>query len=594
MIRYRCPHCALLTAAHERRVGQTSVCKACVTAHQIPTDPSLWLTEAGDPLHPAAPEPGARTAVEPTEASVEPPTAVEERSTRTDSVAQASQPVTAGTGEPQTDKPVASGDWQSDSPPRESEPELPAEPDVPSRAPKPEPIPPVEQFPAVEVADHFAREPEPEPLSARVDSSLVATEARPSARSWADVPSWDAPAPRAVAMATPPPQPAPVALARAPAVTPSADTPPPRYAEPVQLQTQADIAAALTAALATRMKPPPAPRRDLRPSTAIWMLLTGLGAALVLMALFTDLDYRWAAAAVGGAEVVLGYLWIVRLTHLRDPRRGLLCAVPPVTLFYLTQSKYAKLRPLRFVLTGAALAALAAAAPALADLARPLVRRAEPKPPPPDVATLSKLEQLRAYRERREYGPLVKLLTVLVKTDPLRSADAPDRAEIAAELDALCKHEDRAVRLEAMAALVTWDVDPNAGRARAVCLDALRSPSEDERMRALRLLPRWKDADAARAVQALIGRPGIQTNQARVSLEEIGGPAAEQAALALLKRADGQSVQLLAIEVLRKVGGPSAADELGRYAMATDDPAVRSSAQVAAATIRERAARPAP
>ena len=60
MIRYRCPNCAALIVAHERRAGQSSVCKACVKPHPIPADPSLWLTESGEPLHPpavAAPEP---------------------------------------------------------------------------------------------------------------------------------------------------------------------------------------------------------------------------------------------------------------------------------------------------------------------------------------------------------------------------------------------------------------------------------------------------------------------------------------------------------------------------------------------------------
>ncbi|QJW94752.1 hypothetical protein FTUN_2275 [Frigoriglobus tundricola] len=40
--------------------------------------------------------------------------------------------------------------------------------------------------------------------------------------------------------------------------------------------------------------------------------------------------------------------------------------VPPLTLLYLAQYKYAKLRPLRFVATGAVLAALAAVAPGAA------------------------------------------------------------------------------------------------------------------------------------------------------------------------------------------------------------------------------------
>ncbi|HEY1191777.1 MAG TPA: HEAT repeat domain-containing protein [Gemmata sp.] len=391
------------------------------------------------------------------------------------------------------------------------------------------------------------------------------------------------------AIASPPPAPRKAVAGRfAAPLARASDTPAPRYAEPVQLQTQADIAAALTAAITSRMKPPAAPRRDLRPSTAVWMLLTGLGVAFVLVSLFGGLDYRWTGLAVGVVQIVIGYAWIVRLTHLRDPKRGLLCAVPFITPFYLSQPKYAKLRPLRFVLTGAALAGLAVAAPALASLTRPLVQPSAPKAPPPDITTQSKLVQVRAYRERREHDNLTKVLEVLVKTDPIRSADARDRAELAAELEGLCKHEDRLVRLEAMAAFVRWEPDPNAAKARQVCLEAIRSSSGDERLRALVLLPRWKDADCARAVQSLIGRPGRQTNQAKAALEEIGGAPAEQAALALLNRAEDQATRLIAVDILAKVGGPSAADELTRYAQASDDLPVRSSALLAVNVIRAR------
>src|SRR5262245_27023801 len=66
MIRYRCPHCAALIAAHERRVGQSSVCKACVKPHPFPTDRALWLNERGEPLHaPAAPAPVPTVRAEP-------------------------------------------------------------------------------------------------------------------------------------------------------------------------------------------------------------------------------------------------------------------------------------------------------------------------------------------------------------------------------------------------------------------------------------------------------------------------------------------------------------------------------------------------
>lgn len=554
MIRYRCPHCNFLTTAHERRVGQASVCKSCLRAHQIPTDSALWLTETGEPLNPpavsapAAPAQEAPPAVEPV---------------REPELTPAESPAA-----PEVPAPVFA------DPPREPE-------------PLPEPIPVVRVIETrpLEAPEPAVAEPEPyRPWAPGAEQAHHASEPHPELE------------PSSVATVTPPPQAprkAAAPLVRAGRLAEAAparagDAPAPRYAEPVQLQTQADIAAALTAALTSRMKPPASPRRDLRPSTAVWMLLTGLGVAFLLVSLFAGLDYRWAGLAVGALQIVLGYAWIVRLTHLRDPKRGLLCAIPVVAPYYLIQSKYAKLRPLRFVLTGAALAGLAAAAPALATLTRPLVQKGEPKTPVPDISTQPKLAQVRAYRERREYDNLVKVLEVLVKTDPIRSADAQDRAALADELEALCKHEDRLVRLEAMAAFVRWEPDPNAAKSRRVCLEAIRSTSEDERIRALFLLPRWKDADCARAVQSLIGRPSRQTNQAKASLEEIGGPAAEQAALALLKRAEDQATRLIAINILEKVGGAPAADELTRYAQASDDLPVRNSALTTANVIRER------
>jgi hypothetical protein len=364
------------------------------------------------------------------------------------------------------------------------------------------------------------------------------------------------------------------------------------HGEPVQLQTQADIAAALTAALASRMKPPAAPRRDLRPSTAVWMLLTALGVTFAGPALLTDLDYRWGVLVVGVIQVVLGYAWIVRLTRFRDQTRGLLCAIPPLTLYYLAQYKYAKFRPLRFVLTGAVLVGLAFAAPTLAPYTRSLVRKSDAPVLQPDPATMSKLAQLRMYREARSYEALCRLLEVLAKTDPLLSEDKNDRADLAAELKGLCDHPDTGVRIRAMAAYSRWDRDG----ARAVCLAAVRSRTAEEREWALRLLPQWKDAESARAVQSLIGRPGtVETNRAKAALEEIGGVAAEEAALTLLNRAEDQGTKLTALSVLEKVGGVQTADWLRTsYAGAADDQAVRERALVAAEVIKARLRLPPP
>jgi hypothetical protein len=362
----------------------------------------------------------------------------------------------------------------------------------------------------------------------------------------------------------------------------------------VQAQTQADIAVALTAALASRMKPPPAPRRDLRPSTALWILATGAGLLLLFLTLLVDPRYLAGVLFVGVAQQVVGYAWIVYLAGARDARRGLLCAVPPATFYFLFQYKYAKWRPLRFYATGVLLtlpAALILRDPALALHARSLVRRNELPPPaaPADPAAMSKLGQLRYYGERKDYDSLANLLDVLAKTDPLLSEDAKDRAALSAELKALCQHPLTYVKVRAMGAYARWDPEG----AREVCLAAVSSKTHAERQKALELLPQWKDEKTARAVQSLIGAPGTpETNQAKAALEEIGGPAAEQAAIVLLNRADNQLAKLTALSILAKVGGSRRASSLRNYAMAADDATVRAEALAAADAIEARARPP--
>jgi hypothetical protein len=356
--------------------------------------------------------------------------------------------------------------------------------------------------------------------------------------------------------------------------------------EPVQLQTQADIAVALTAALTARMKPRATPRRDLRPSTAAWMMLTGLAAVFLLLAVFSKPSYRWMAVAVGVVELVAAQAWITYLVYRREPRRVLLCAVPGGALHFLCQYKYAKYRPLRFAVTGAVIVAVAIVAPVLHASVRSLVHGTDPEPVvASDPAAMSKLEQLRTYRERQAYDPLMNLLEVLAKTDPLLSQDAKDRAELSAELRALCEHVDIGVRRRAMAAYARWD--PTG--AREVCLRAVGSASAEEREEALKLLPYWKDDDSARAVQLLIGRPGpVETSRAKAALEEIGGPPAEGAAVILLTRASDQATKLTALSILEKVGRPNVAKSLRAYASASDDAAVRARALVAAEAIDAR------
>lgn len=347
--------------------------------------------------------------------------------------------------------------------------------------------------------------------------------------------------------------------------------------EPVHVQTQVEIAAALTEVLTHRMKPPRHPKRDLRLSTAGWLVLTGLGIALLLSTLFTSANYRNTVIMVGFAEVLIGYGWIIFLTSHRDPKRGIACAVPPVTFYYLFQWKYARLRPLRFCITGVALIGLAW----LSTQARPITRQwvgsgtHRESVPVLDPAEMSKLQKIREYEKRNAYDQLISLLQELKQTDSLKSVDAKDGPELAKELRELCSHPDTGVRVAALAAYTQWGGED----ARDLCLKAIASLSGEERTVALQLLPRWKGTDkayeVARQVATLIGRPGKESRMAEEALVEIGGVPAERASLAVLRRSDDRTIRLVALSILAKVGGPESISALRSYADTSEDPEIK-------------------
>ncbi len=193
----------------------------------------------------------------------------------------------------------------------------------------------------------------------------------------------------------------------------------------------------------------------------------------------------------------------------------------------------------------------------------------------PNPGTLTKLEQLRTYREQKSYDKLIDLLRVLTMKDEVVSIDAKSRAELAAEMKALCTHHDIDVKVAAMAAYTRWGGDD----ARAICLDAL-GKSEEERLAALDLLPQWKNTDSApavaRAIAVLITRPGYLTIRAAMALEQIGGTAAETAAIDLLFRARERFPQLVALDILERVGGDTAIKALEGHANATHDQAIQN------------------
>ncbi|QJW94754.1 hypothetical protein [Frigoriglobus tundricola] len=153
MIRYRCPHCAALIVAHERRAGQSSVCKTCVKPHPIPADPVHWLTETGEPLHPPVVSLPAPVASPP---APEPVAVQEERAVVPDAF-----PERAAIPEELARPAIVAPEPLAPTAPEIQLPELIAEPvpvPVTSVLP-PAPRPPVEREPAP-----IAREPDPRPV----------------------------------------------------------------------------------------------------------------------------------------------------------------------------------------------------------------------------------------------------------------------------------------------------------------------------------------------------------------------------------------------------------------------------------------------
>ena len=514
MLRYRCPQCAQLLQAHELRAGKKSVCVACLTTHIIPIDRSAWLTASGEPLFSRLPFTHGAIAQ-----------TVEDRAQPAMATAQPVIPPVDPEPAPALETVVAVTATESFSSPSSFTNEMDSPPTEEPR--EPEQVTSESPTSADVIAPHFPEEerlhsPAIEPIS------QIATVER------ADDKIHE--------------------IGKA--------------SEPVHVQTQVEIAAALTEVLTHRMKPPRQPRRDLRVSTAGWLILTGLGIAFLIATLFTSASYKNLVIAIGIAQVLIGYGWIIFLTSHRDPKRGIACAVPPVTFYYLGQWKYARFRPLRFCVTGAVLMGLGLLSSQASPLTKNWVGKGSKREPVPvvDPATMSKLEKLREYKNRNAYDKLIDLLQELKQTDSLKSVDAKDAPELTKELRELCFHQDTGVKVAALAAYTQWGGED----ARELCLKAIESPSQEERMMALQLLPRWKSTDAAfqvaRNVAALIGRPGTESARAEAALVEIGGVPAERAALAVLLRSEDRTTRLIALSILAKVGGTESLSPLRSYA----------------------------
>jgi hypothetical protein len=559
MFRFRCPQCTVVLQALEIRAGKTTVCSKCSRPVTIPADRRQWLNEHGEPLI-AAP-----TMVIPSAGSGLTPAPMP----RMETVAEADNDVLGAIAHGEIAPPNMS---EVETPPP-SEPLPVPPPPIPAfsrsmPAPEPEDDGRVDLYPATPAAEVPKPAAKPFPVPRRPEPTPPPKKPFPTPPpAWAGASSQSGQRPRRVAPEA--------ALATAPAP------------EPVKLRSSADLAVELTSTLASRMKPPPKPPRDLNPSTAVWILTTGIAITLIAATLFSANTFTPLIVAIGIAQALAGYAWVTSLAFKRDVRRGLACAVPPVTFAYLTNKKYGRFRPLRFVITGAVILVLGLLMPKIQDRTRAYAGVGVDKPidAPIPISSRPKVEQLRHYRDQRQYTELLALLRSLARTDSTYSEDSKNRVELASALKELCSHPDDSVRSEALPAYTTW----GGPDARELALNASRSKNPDEREMALKVLPRWKDEDVARRVAEMIGRPGKESSLATDALITLGGSVAERAAISLLRR-DDQNVRLAAIEILgnEKVGGRDAVAALREVARIAADPGTRLPAEVKANQIEAR------
>jgi len=581
MFRYRCPQCRQVLQAPEIRAGKASVCPKCSSKITIPADSAQWITEneSTQPVSveakPAAAEYFAPIHVGPADPTpvgtgprVDTPIATPSEPRRTAPVPPAPVPsvtATATKSTPQTPSPA------TPRPEAKAAPEVKAP--VAEAKPAPEPKPPVVEAKTPPATAKSAPESKPPRTEVKAPPAAV-----PPVKSSPEIklPPPEAKAPPAAVppvksspeIKLPPPEakavPAPAAAASRPqprrvvtsAVVPATGAPDGMvsFNQPLNLRSEMDIAAALTDVLTTRMKPPPKPPRDLYPSTAFWMLMTGVAIILLALTLFKPVDHLKWVAYIGVAEIAIGYVWIVTLAFRRDPTSALKCAIPPFTFMYLIKKRYRRLRPLRFVATGAVLISLTFLAPRVMSETRRMSGADIIVAPIgiEDYSALSDVEQLRVYREKRQFDRLIDVLKKLDRTDPYYSANAPQREALAAELRLLADPavtSDSGIRAVALPAYVRWGGDDS----RSLLLAAVQG-HPDERREAIKLLHKWPDPDVARVLVSRLGNRE-EANLAKNSLINIGGSLAVQALVPLLRDKEKDKVlHLAALDLLAHPG----------------------------------------
>lgn len=340
-------------------------------------------------------------------------------------------------------------------------------------------------------------------------------------------------------------------------------------------RTQMDYAADLSATISTRMKPPPEPPSDLKPTTAAWLVLTVTGVVLWLVGVIYEAQTLELVALVGVLLTTFGYLWVAYLAGRRGyVVRGLVTLLPPVAAyrFLVPTSNYGR-RPLGYFLTGLIFLALAYFGPQTRAVVRQAFAAIEPVPADLPPNTTGPADRLRAAIDRHQPDLLPSHIAELTRPDVIAAASPAVRAEVAAELTKLTASDRPNVRAAALEALGTWAPASD----RAPVLAALKSEHSAERKAALGLAGRWADAEMATAVAA---RLSDRTEQAaaRDALLAIGGTHAEAAVIPYLATSDDPLFTLALVELLGKVGGEKSTAALRKFSEKEHNVAVRDEA----------------
>ena len=368
---------------------------------------------------------------------------------------------------------------------------------------------------------------------------------------------WHAPAPPAPpAAATPAPAPLP-SLRRSPGIPRASDSGMVNFSPTGN--DAVDLAAELVGSLTMRMKPPPEPEIDLAPATAAWLGATGLGVSIWVAAVALQPSWLAFVYLLGALMAAAGVGWAVHRAGRADWRRGALALVPPVTLWRLCQpGQGGDHGPLRFVVSGVALAALAAAGPALADALRPSIAAiqnldaAEETGDAPSTSSPAR-PKLLGKSPDAQLDALVELArprSRLLLSDEQRAGALAEVCELAA------KSPRGEVRSQALRTLSAWPGAP----ARDLVLAALRSDDYSERRTGLELAARHPDAGIAQALAARLSNRNDES-AARAALVQFPASAVDPAVTPLLRQ-DDWLLAMTAADILGQSGGETGRQEL--------------------------------